>query len=138
MSIKLEDISKSNGFKVEDKYFEELPLKIQNRISQEKKYFEWGSLNVIWKLGIAILPIIVIISFLIGRPGNDSIEDLLASIPEQDLLAYLESTDLQIEELSDFYFEEDANLEMNALDQIELNDDALEEIYLEYDLNTEI
>jgi len=132
MSIKLDDIDKSNGFKVKDNYFDDLPLKIQKRISQDERKLEWSNLNLALKLGGAILPIIIISSILFLNSEKESVEDLLSSIPDQELLAYLESYELHLEDLSEFDVYEEVEFEISPFNDMDLDDQVLDEIYYEY------
>ncbi len=97
---KLDDIPKTNIFEVPDGYFDRLPMKIQARVETAK---ETHSLPV-WNLAVRYaLPIVIVglalVYFL--RPIGHQTEELLANISNEHLIAYLNETDMSVNELLD-------------------------------------
>lgn len=129
---KLEDIPKKEVFKVPDGYFDELPMIIQSRIAgqkTEKAFMPAFSYALRYALPVVILGVIGY--FWLG-PGSQpsSAESILATIETEDLVAYLNETDITTDELL-----EGVQLDANDVDQLEgeiytneLNDEDFEEI----------
>lgn len=120
---KLEEIPKKEIFKVPEGYFEELPAKIQARIESKNPAKE-TSFIFEYRLQYAI-PVIALLAvgiywFSISSQPRD-VETLLASVETEDLVAYLNESDLTTEDL---------------LEHVEFNSTDAEEIENEvYDLN---
>lgn len=137
--IKLDDIEKkSQPFTVPDGYFEDLPMKIQSRISEEKKE-AWIKLPAM-KLAFAAVAMLAIVMTTVFVNQSVTPDDLLADIPEADLLAYIDL--LQVDE-GDILAAFEGSIESidffdaNDLDDIELGDDSLDDLLIEYDLSDE-
>lgn len=114
---KLEDIPKKQIFTVPDRYFEELPSKIQDRITakhQTPGFFE--RFKVSYTIALAALAILVI---LIWIPGQKKVtaEEMLASISTEELIAYLNDIDISDDELFDA-------IEFNTTDVEDLEDEV--------------
>lgn len=96
---KLEDIPKKEVFDVPEGYFEKLPGMIQSRVSKP------GAISrPVWVYGLRYaLPAVILLAvaiFWFDRPGGDhSPEGLLASIQTEELVAYLNDSDLTTDEL---------------------------------------
>jgi len=140
MKYKLDDIEKKKVFDVPESYFEDLPMKIQKRIESEtsgKVAFAWPK----WSVALAAsLTLIAVFLFVI--PSNDvNAEDLLASVTQEELIAYLDEIELEEFEIiaalgdnpSVFDFEE-----TEGLDDIDLEDQSIDDMLLEYDLEEEL
>ena len=137
MKYKLNDIDKKEAFKVPDRYFEDLPMKIQQRIStkQEKQ----RSSIPAWSLAMAA-SVILIITFIFLIPDNKSAEDLLAAIPQDELMAYLDQIELDEYDIASVMGEDANELDLentNILDGIDLGDEEMDDVFLEYDLEDE-
>jgi hypothetical protein len=97
---KLDDIPKKNIFEVPDDYFDRLPMKIQARLEtpDQTRYIPVWNLAVRYALPIVIVGL-VLVYFL--RPNAHQTEELLASISNEHLIAYLNETDISVNELLD-------------------------------------
>jgi hypothetical protein len=95
---KLDDIPKKNIFEVPDGYFDRLPMKIQARVEITK---ETHSIPV-WNLALQYALPIVIVGFALVyyfKPKPDQPEDLLASISNENLIAFLDESDISESDL---------------------------------------
>lgn len=129
---KLEDIPKKEVFDVPEGYFENLPTVIQSRIAGQKKE---KAFRPVFSYALRYaLPVIVLgaIGFFWLSPKSTptDAESILASIETEDLVAYINDTDLTTEELL-----ESVQLDANDVDQIEgevyggdLSDEDFQEI----------
>lgn len=139
MKYKLDDIEKKLPFQAPENYFEELPLKVQGKIDAKRPLY-LGSLTLSWKLALAAVPVLVLaitIGFLL--PQEKTSEQILAEVPEADLVAYLGMDDYEWNEIALTFdnellesFEDDSSLEI-----LDLQEDDLGNIYLEYGLETD-
>jgi hypothetical protein len=96
---KLEDIPKKEVFDVPEGYFEKLPGMIQSRVSNPGAFSRPA-----WVYGLRYaLPAVILLAvtiFWFNRPtGDGSPEGLLASVQTEELVAYLNDTDLTTDEL---------------------------------------
>lgn len=119
---KLEDIPKKVIFNVPDGYFESLPAKIQARI--ETGRVKESSFVFRYKLQYA-LPVVALLVVGIYWFAESSqprdVESLLASVQTEDLVAYLNESDITTDDL---------------IEGVEFNSTDLEEIESEvYDLH---
>lgn len=129
---KLEDIPKKEVFNVPDGYFENLPTIIQARtVGQKKETAFLPRFSYALRYAVPVVVLGVIGYFWLGpKSQQDSAESILASIETEDLVAYLNETDLTTEELL-----ESVQLEASDVDEIEgeiygeeLSDEDFEEI----------
>lgn len=134
--MKLEDIPKKNVFKEPEGYFDELPGIIQSRIvKEETKPFGIPSFGLVLRYALPLLAVGIAL-FLIFRqsdPMSSNPEELLASVDAEALSSYLIESDLTTEELLDFAYldEEDINALNDQLFYPEIDIDLLEEFEIE-------
>lgn len=133
---KLEDIPKNHPFKVPEGYFDKLPGVIQARIAEKtevkeaKPYFRYA---LQYALPVVVLAMVAVIYFI---PKNtQDVNTMLASVSTEDMVAYLENSEITTEELL-----EQMTLDNESVEAIEsqsyFNFDELENIEeLELDLN---
>ncbi|WP_462249157.1 hypothetical protein [Ekhidna sp.] len=138
MKYKLDDIEKKEAFKVPDGYFEELPLKIQQRVSNEKKTYGFNVPS--WSLALAA-SLLLVVTFVFVLPGNEqSAEELLAEISQEEIVAYLDQIELDEYDIASAIGDDVNDLEFentNILDAIDLEDQSIDDVLLEYDLGDE-
>jgi hypothetical protein len=122
---KLEDIPKKNIYEVPDGYFDQLALKIQARIEVSSPSRSVGA----WTLALryALPAVIVAIALVfIFRPGSmQDPEQLLASIPTEHLVAYLDDSEISEQDLLEIIKFDDADadsLSMQVQDEYLLDD----------------
>ncbi len=119
---KLEDIPKKNIFEVPEGYFEKLPGIIQSRVAKPE------SAQIFWirslKYAIPIAAIAVIGMFWYASQSEKTFDEQLASIQTEQLMAYLNDADLQIDDLSE-------SVDWNEFDLEELED----KVYATFEIN---
>jgi len=141
MKYKLDDIEKKSGYKVPEGYFEELPLKIQQRIQSESTQSK--TLKVpSWSLAMAASVVIILTSvFLLFQGKDNAAEELLAEVPEEDLIAYLDQFEMDEYDLASAFPEDTEELEfedIEMLDEVDLEDESIDEILLEFNIEDEL
>src|SRR5688572_23156478 len=118
---KLEDIPKNHPFKVPEGYFDRLPGIIQTRVAEKsdvketKPYFRYA---LQYALPVIVLAIVAAIYFVPNSP--QSVENMLASVSTEELVAYLEQSEITTEEL---------------LESMDLNSENIEAIESEVYMN---
>jgi hypothetical protein len=135
--MKLDDIPKKPIFDVPDGYFDQLPGKIQSRISgkmQSEKSFVFR-----YRLQYAI-PVLVF--FVVGAlwlfrpaPAND-VDSLLASVETEHLVAYLNESELTTEDVLeqvDFSLDDIDDIETEVY-QLQLEDESFDNIMDDIDV----
>lgn len=105
---KLEDIPKKNIFEVPEGYFDRLPGVIQARVAKpEVTPWYWSP---VVKFALPLVLVAVGLFWFVNR-SNQSIEQQLAGIQTEQLIAYLEDSDLNVEELTESVTWSDTDLE---------------------------
>ncbi len=105
---KLEDIPKKEVFNVPDGYFDKLPGIIQARVAAPQ-----SQRKPVWRFALRYaLPVVVLLAvftFWFNRiPKVVDAEQLLSSIQTEDLVAYINDSDITTEELlSDIQLDEE-------------------------------
>jgi hypothetical protein len=139
--MKLEDLPKKEIFDVPEGYFEKLPGVIQARIAERKQ--QTTSRPVLryafqYALPLVIIGAIGFIWFEKSSSKPSSIEVTLAEIQTEDLITYLDDTDMSTDELL-----EHASLDAADVEEIEhevysldLDDETLDILTDEMDLNS--
>ncbi len=138
MKHKIEDIDKKQAFDTPEGYFEDLPMRIQARIENKKPQAVSQRLPK-WSLALASMALLLTFVFVF-YDNSTSEKDLLAGISQEELVAYLDQIELDEYEIaSTFESDLDAlNLdETSVLDGIDMENEALDDVLLEYDLEDE-
>ena len=134
--IKLDDIEKnSRPFSVPEGYFKDLPMKIQDRIQEEKK--EVWVKTPAFRLAFAIAAMIVVVMSIVFVNQSASPEDLLADIPEEELLAYIDMIQLDENDILSAFESSVETIEfydMEGFEDLQFEDEALDDLLIEYDL----
>lgn len=135
--MKLEDIPKKSVFNVPDGYFEQLPSKIQTRISVGRK--PEPSFVLRYKLQYVIPAIVILAIGFIWlakpEPATD-VNALLASVETEQLVVYLNDSDLTTEDVIDevdFTSDDIEEIESEVY-QKQLGDDSLDALLDDIDL----
>ncbi len=95
---KLEDIPKKNIFEVPEGYFEKLPGIIQARVVKPEPVRIWVTSL---KYALPVLAIMAFGIFWFSGNSEKSFDEQLAGIQTEQLIAYLNDADLQIDDLSE-------------------------------------
>jgi len=137
---KLEEIPKKIIFTVPDNYFDKLPGIIQSRTVIENK-FKKPFLGYVVRYGLPTIALVAILFwFLLStttrKPDADA-ESLLAVIETEDLVAYLNDSDLTSDEVMEFieFNIEDLNEIEERIFEIDLSEKESENIFDEIDLD---
>lgn len=130
--MKLEDIDKKNIFEVPDRYFDTLPMKVQERLPQKIRIFRMPALKY---AAAALVPTTLVILLFVfpGVLRNGTVEDgaeaILAQIDSKDVMAYIELTDITTEDILE-------NIDPSLVDFTIDAEDALLPEDLEFDDST--
>jgi hypothetical protein len=130
---KLEDISKENIYQVPEGYFEKLPGIIQARVARpEPKVWFTPSL----KFAMPVMALVVALTIWFTSGNSNSVEEQLNEIQTEQLLAYLEESELSVDLLAEEVVlseEELYSLEENVFSSMEPIDFSIEELSVEPD-----
>jgi hypothetical protein len=141
--MNLEDINKENIFKVPDQYFEEFPDHLQDRIRDEsiKRDGKLISLPSFLKVAVAasLLVLITFVLFLL-KNDNPSVDQLLAGVPTESLIAYLEESDMSVDELIEtidvgLITSDDDLFDPNVIPDDAMDEKLIEDIITDYELD---
>lgn len=139
MKHKLDDIDKKEVFQVPEGYFEDLPMRIQKRVDSEKPVTRQQFIPK-WGLALASSIALIVTFVFVFNNNGPSPEDMLAEVSQDELVAYLEQMELDEYEIASA-FDEDMEIfeteDTNVLDGIDLGEDAIDDVLLEYDLEDE-
>lgn len=144
--MKLEDIKKKNIYSVPDKYFDRLPAIIQSRVIEKKPAL---GLSLNWSLAFkvaapALALVLILFYFGISTTDNSTLssDELLAQVSADDLIAYLGTTDITIdeilEELDLSNIELDFYEEGPIMQDMDLNDKEIEALFDEYGIDGDL
>ena len=112
---KLEDIPKKHPFEAPEGYFDKLPGMIQARIEKEsgvKESIPYFRYALQYALPVVVLAIVAVI-YLVPQKAQD-VDSLLASVSTEELVAYLEESELTTDELL-----ESVELDVESVEAIE-------------------
>ncbi len=136
--MKLDQLNKKSIYHVPDGYFEHLPSKIQERIAEKKSQ---PSFVYAYKFQLAAVAIVIAFGLAWYLPNREPVnaESILATIETEDLIAYLNDSDLSTEELL-----EEAKFDMIDATEIESaiydlpaeNEEELNDLLNNIDLDT--
>ena len=143
--MKLEDIKKKNIYTVPDKYFDQLPTRIQARVNEKKPVFKLSfNWNITLKVAVPAFAVVLLL-FYFGineNYNNQSASEILAQVSTEDLVAYLETTDITTDEIIeeiDF-----SNIDIDFYDDqilirdLEMDEESIDILYDEFGLESEI
>jgi len=135
--MKLNDSHKKNIYKVPDGYFDELPQIIQTRIAEQnsKANHVWLSYGLKYALPIVLLIIVFTLS-VINFNKPETPEELLAEVSTEELILYLEESDITTEELIETVDYESMDLEFDnetdIINDSDINDKEMEQLLNDY------
>ena len=145
--MNLEDIKKKNIYSVPDNYFDQLPMRIQARINDKKPVFGF-SLNWSMVLKVAVPAVaVVLIVFYFGIHSNNSQlspDQILAQVSTEDLIAYIQTTDITTDEIIEEIDFTGIDLEFYEIEQdpliqdMELNQENIDALMDEFGIDNEI
>ncbi len=92
---KLEDIPKKDLFKAPDGYFDKLPGIVQARVAKPEAKPIWMS---VLKFALPVLALVTVGIFWFSNPTVQNVETELAGINTEQLMAYLDNTEVVWEE----------------------------------------
>ena len=127
--IRLDDIPKKSLFEAPEGYFEKLPGRIQTRIAVPEPEPAWGRLALRYALPVVLLAAAAV--FVLTNRGTLSPEDLLAQVDSEQLVAYLDETDLNSDDLLEAVPLDEAeaeSLEADALGDLVIDDEVFDEV----------
>ena len=139
--FRLDDKKLKHPFRTPDDYFDHLEASILDHTvksgKQESKIVTLTTRKVIYYLAAAVV-LLALIAYPVGQFLNreDSYE-LLADISDDDILYYIDYYDIQEMEVLEFVGDDiEFDTHSTAIpDGIELDDENLEMLYLEYGIN---
>ena len=129
---KLEDISKKNIFEVPDGYFEKLPGIIQARVAKPQPT-PWFVPTL--KFALPIFAILAVGIFWYSSQSQNTIEEQLAAIQTEQLVAYLDDATLNFDDLTESvtWSEDDLNeLEEKVFSSFEVSETDLDLLLEEF------
>ncbi|MGC1242989.1 MAG: hypothetical protein WA874_15475 [Chryseosolibacter sp.] len=132
----LEDIPKKQIYRVPDGYFENLPSRIQTRIAHEQA---GARKQPVFRYSLRYaLPLVIAaaVSFYYYNASKPDASSILATVETDDLITYIEESDVTTEDLLEFveFNNEDLDSIENEVYDLDLSDTGEET--LEFDLNT--
>ena len=141
-AFKLDDIDKKkHPYKVEPGYFAELNNDVMNRVSESSSKASFGfSPKLAW--AIASMGVVLFIGlFWFSNVSQPEQVDYLADITDEEILTYLGTYELTDDDLLSVVEESDINDPLNEeilSEDTEIDEGALEDLYLEYQSTEEL
>lgn len=136
---RLDEIPKKMLFKVPEGYFETLPGRIQARVSKPEPVpavmgMAWGRLGLRYALPVLMIAAAAI--FVINLEPARSPEEVIASLESEQLVAYLQESDLNIDDLLEAIPLDGSEvdmLEVDALEDFGFDEANVDELVDEFD-----
>lgn len=125
---RLEDIPKQNIFEVPDGYFDKLPQVIQARVAKPERTFRWLPML---KYAMPVAALLAISFYWRSAQPNATIEEQLSEIQTEQLMAYLENSEVSTEFITEevTWSENDLNeLENTVFSSMDFSEGELDEI----------
>ncbi|MDW3192164.1 MAG: hypothetical protein R8G66_07360 [Cytophagales bacterium] len=138
--MNLDDIKQKNHpYKVPEGYFEELNTRIMEQTSAvpSDKVVSWYR-QPVWQMALASVSLVMVIGVVLLSGGSVEEQDFLADVTDEEILIYLADNDLtESEIMENFTFTEEDLLPEGEelLDDIEIDDNMLDELYLDYEID---
>lgn len=137
--MKLEDIPKKEIFTVPDDYFDKLPGNIQARISVQKSERSFFAIPMV-RYALPVLIVGIAAWFWLTPTSTAALtaEEMVAQVATEDLLAYINETDVTTDELVNSLQldQNDADAIQQSVYELDLSDESIETILDEIDLNS--
>lgn len=133
---KLEDIPKKNIFEVPEGYFEKLPGIIQARVAKPEP-IRWFVPSL--KFALPVLALVAVGIFWFTSQTGQSIEEQLSRIQTEQLVAYLDDSDLTMDDLAETvtWSESDLNeLEEKVYSTMEVTGEELDILFEEFNVES--
>lgn len=134
--IDLNELDRKQPFKAPDGYFEELPSVIQSKaVDSDRKARPWELPVVRWIAVPAMIIAVVVFSVLPNDENNDP-DQLLAEVSTEELVAYLESSEMSTADLLEMIDEPNGLFDDTDMDILGegLTDDDMELLLDNYDV----
>lgn len=142
----LNEVEKKHVFQVPERYFDELPAIVQSRVTKKVPFYQSKTFRIGVRYAFPVACVLVIGIYLGFFSGQDqqlqSFEALMADVSYEDLVAYLENSDISTEEIigsiedADFLIEFDQD-EFDPLRDFDLEGEGIDELIEELDVNGE-
>jgi hypothetical protein len=140
-------VDKKLPFEVPENYFNDLPSIIQARAmnTNKKEGFSFGFAkeNIKWALVPALIALLIVSYSVFFNYDRESFntEQLISQVSSEDLVAYLESSEISEDEIMNSVDFEGLELEFESgesdmLDELDISEEELDDIFLEFDLET--
>jgi hypothetical protein len=136
---KLDDIPKNHPFEVPDGYFDQLPGKIMSRIEGKKVRESNPYVRFSLQYALPAMVLVVAALFYFKPKATVSPENMLASISTEELVLYLEQTDITTDELLDeieFDKESVEAIENEVYGTLDLSDEVLDALLYDLQLDS--
>jgi hypothetical protein len=135
---KLEDIPKKDIFGTPEGYFEKLPSTIQARVSEKNSSL---SESPFYRFKLQyVLPVVLLLAAAVywfeSPSESNNVDELLASVKTEELIAYLSESDMTTEDLIDHLSSEGMTTDIDTEDADEqlLDSIELENVFDDTDL----
>lgn len=127
------------NFKVPEHYFEELPMRIQHRLATQRKPLMERKV-ISWSLVTSVCAVVLFTINILWQSQGSSADDILAQVSEEDLMEYIGELNLDHYDLASAFPQTTRDFKLGSaqlLDELDINDFAIEDIIEEYDLELE-
>lgn len=143
--MNLDDIKrKSHPYQVPKGYFEDLNTSILERTSSDPDQAVSWYRQPVWQMALASFSLVVVLAFVVLKGVETETPDVLADVTDEEILIYLSHNDLTESEIMENFTFTEEDILLNSddlLEDIEIDDSMLDDLYMEYevdDLSTQI
>ncbi len=121
----LEELEKKNIFQVPEGYFDTLPTRIQSRVVKPRWESGWSFGWAGWATGLATAVMIVIGFWFFNGNQPGSTETVLAKVSNQELINYLQDSEVTQSEIIETVSADGSNPDENLFQQLDVPEDEL-------------
>ena len=133
-NIDLNKLDRNQPFKAPDRYFEELPSVIQSKAIESNRKAETWKLPIIKWAAVPAIIVAVLIFLILPKNENKNAEQILSEVSTEELVAYLESSEMSTAELLDLINEPNSLFDETDILSEDLTDDDFNQLIDIYDV----
>lgn len=130
--MKLEDLNKKNIFNTPDGYFDQLPSRIQNRVTEHKSTWETPVVKYGLRYALPAILLVVLVYFSVRMDNNENTD--LTGTTTVELIEYLSYNEVTTEQIHEVYNLDNHDLKELFSEDLEFGEEVLQDELLKEDL----
>ncbi len=140
-SFRLDNLEKKNIYQVPNGYFDDLPGIIQSKVVKKAPFYTTNIFKVTTRYALPAICLVLLVVYAGLFRTQSEIENydsLLSSVSDEELLAYLNESDISVEEIIESVGEEEIALGFDSdaaslIEELTIDDENLDELIEEFE-----